>query len=44
MHKVITASATVIALFTFPAFAQNSCEKPDPTDTVTTSEVGTLHD
>jgi len=42
MRNVIAASATAIALFALPAFAQKACEKPDPTDTVTTSEVGTL--
>jgi hypothetical protein len=43
MRKLLISSTAVIALFTVPAFAQNACEKPDPTDTVTKSDVGELH-
>jgi hypothetical protein len=32
-----------MALFAAPALAQNACEKPDPTDTVTKSAAGELH-
>jgi hypothetical protein len=42
MHKLMIASSIVMALTTVPALAQNVCEKPDPTDTVTKSEVGEL--